>query len=196
MCNCHQSRFGLDVHYSRFLHKVDFTKYFSESKFLIFHTTYILRTSLTQIFRESNLTGLKTSKTTLFLKFLKTLNLDFRKFQHLEIGRFFQKKKVRYFKIIKRVKLIFPLFFRWITVASGALRLYFQTSQPSLGLRKFVAFIVQVYAPVSFGIRKDGHVTNGSRHFFNLIRAGLDHLKTIKERELFKESILNNNFFR
>ena len=87
-------------------------------------------------------------------------------------------------------------YFRWITVASGALRLYFQTSHPSLGLRKFVAFIIQVYAPVSFSIRKDGHVTNGSRHFFNLIRAGLDHLKTIKERELFKESILNNNFFR
>ena len=59
-----------------------------------------------------------------------------------------------------------------------------------------MAFIVQVYAPVSFRIRKDGHVTNGSRHFFYLIRAGLDHLKTIKERELFKESILNNNFFR
>ena len=71
-----------------------------------------------------------------------------------------------------------------------------QTLNPSLKLRKFVAFTVQVYAPISFAIRKDPHVTNGSRHFFNLIRSGLDYLTTKKERELFEGSILNNNYFR
>ena len=56
-------------------------------------------------------------------------------------------------------------------------------------------FVVNVYAPVLFDIKKYGHVTFGAKHFFNLIRSGMDHLTTIKEREKFQDSILNNNFF-
>ena len=90
----------------------------------------------------------------------------------------------------------FHCHFRWITVASGALRLYFQTERPSLWLRKFVAFVVNVYAPTLFAIKKHGHVCFGAKHFFTLIRSGLDHLTTKKEKGLFETAILNNNYFR
>ena len=80
-------------------------------------------------------------------------------------------------------------------MASAAIRLYFQTVNPCLNLRKFMNFVVNVYAPVLFDIKKYGHVTFGAKHFFNLIRSGMDHLTTVKERKKFQDSILNNNFF-
>ena len=65
---------------------------------------------------------------------------------------------------------IFLFFLRWITSASCILRLYAQTKNPSKWLVKMVGYILNIYAPALFTIRKSPNITNGSRHLFNMIQ--------------------------
>ena len=83
---------------------------------------------------------------------------------------------------------------RWITVASNALRLYMQTPNPDKYLKRFVKFVVNVYASVLFEIWEKTHVTDGPKHMFNLIKRGQ---KVIPKEDFddFKNSVLNNNWF-
>lgn len=58
---------------------------------------------------------------------------------------------------------------RWLTLAIRLLQLYTRTSAPSDGLRKIVRFIMQVYGPSWFAIKKASKFTNGPALLFQQI---------------------------
>ena len=82
---------------------------------------------------------------------------------------------------------------RWITLSSNLLRLFAQTSEPDELLIKMVKFILNVYAPVIFDLKRNPHVVNASRHIFNLLKYARE-LLSAEDMEVFKGSLLNNNF--
>ena len=55
-----------------------------------------------------------------------------------------------------------------------------------------VGYILNVYAPALFTIRKSPNITNGSRHLFNMIQLGKDFLKNKAEYSDYKNIIENN----
>lgn len=55
---------------------------------------------------------------------------------------------------------------RWLTTANRLLRLYIATKQPNKKLRNLVSFIIKVYAPVWFSIRKAPYCYSGAHHVF------------------------------
>ena len=58
---------------------------------------------------------------------------------------------------------------RWLTTASRALRLYFSTENPSKNLKLIVQFIMQVYAPMWFRIKKHHDILHAFLHVFETI---------------------------
>ena len=57
-----------------------------------------------------------------------------------------------------------------------------------------MAFILNVYAPSIFAIRKDPNVVNGSRHLFSIIKRAREHLTIKQEFGEFITIILNNSY--
>ena len=57
-----------------------------------------------------------------------------------------------------------------------------------------MSFILNVYAPSIFTIRKDPNVVNGSRHLFSIIKRAREHLTIKKEFDEFITIILNNSY--
>ena len=55
-----------------------------------------------------------------------------------------------------------------------------------------VGYIVNVYAPALFRIRKSPNITNGSRHLFYMIQLGKDFLKNKAEYFEYQNTIENN----
>ena len=53
---------------------------------------------------------------------------------------------------------------RWVTTANTILRLYCQTTQPSLTLKRLAGFVVNVYCPTFFAIKKNWQVTDGPKN--------------------------------
>ena len=90
---------------------------------------------------------------------------------------------------------MFFFYSRWITSASCTLRLFCQTANPSRWLIKIVSFILNIYAPSVFAIKKDPNVVNGSRHLFSIIKRARDHLTIKEEFGSFMVTILNNSYF-
>ena len=59
---------------------------------------------------------------------------------------------------------------RRLTCANRVLRLYCSTEKPSEEMLKIVSFIVQVYAPSWFNIRRNPHSSDGARNFFYMVQ--------------------------
>ena len=59
---------------------------------------------------------------------------------------------------------------RWLTAANRILRLYIATSNPSETL-PFVQYIMNVYAPIWFNIKKNPSCVEGGRHLWKLLSA-------------------------
>lgn len=59
---------------------------------------------------------------------------------------------------------------RWLTCANRVLRLYMSTEAPSQNMLNIVSFIVQVYAPSWFNIRRNPLCSDGARNFFYMLR--------------------------
>lgn len=59
---------------------------------------------------------------------------------------------------------------RWLTKACRILRMYVATENPSKNLIDLVTFILRVYVPMYFNVKHKNSCTNGSVHFFNLVR--------------------------
>ena len=55
---------------------------------------------------------------------------------------------------------------RWLTLAICILQLYTRTEAPSDGLRKIVRYIMQVYGPIWFSIKKAKSLTYGPALLF------------------------------
>jgi len=60
---------------------------------------------------------------------------------------------------------------RWLTLANRILRLYVSTQNCSEGLKVLVKYVMQVYAPTWFKVRKSPGLINGSKHFHSLVLA-------------------------
>lgn len=63
---------------------------------------------------------------------------------------------------------------RWLTTANRVLRLYVGTHGPSNNLKMIVDYIMKVYAPVWFSIKKESCAQNGAHHVFKLIKYSRD----------------------
>lgn len=59
---------------------------------------------------------------------------------------------------------------RWLTKACRTLRLYIATPKPSEALTALATYIMHVYVPMYFGLKYRPSCTQGSIHFFNLIK--------------------------
>jgi len=82
---------------------------------------------------------------------------------------------------------------RWLTTACRILRLYIATSQPSSKLIDLVQYIMNVYIPVWFSIKKNNSMTDGSRHFFKLMK--YSQSMTQKVRVIVNRVLQRNAFF-
>lgn len=59
---------------------------------------------------------------------------------------------------------------RWLTLANRVLRLYVATQDPSIQLCKLAEFVLKVYAPSWFSIKRHPSITSASENFFNIIQ--------------------------
>lgn len=82
---------------------------------------------------------------------------------------------------------------RWLTKASRILRLYIATSKPNVKLKSLVEFIMEVYAPVWFAIRKNPDCFMGSKHQFLMIK--LSRSLPNEVRNVIDPVIQNNAYF-
>lgn len=59
---------------------------------------------------------------------------------------------------------------RWVTTANRILRLYVSTKIPSEGLKLITNYVVKVYAPSWFNIKKNHQAIHGPRLIHDMIR--------------------------
>ena len=87
-------------------------------------------------------------------------------------------------------------FFRWITCACSILRLFAQTENPTVWLLKIVQYILCVYAPNYFNIKKNSSITEGSRNVFKMALNAKDLLEyCAEEYDIFLKKFFNNSYF-
>ena len=85
---------------------------------------------------------------------------------------------------------------RWLTTASRILRLYVATSQPSSVLTDLVQYIMNVYIPVWFSVKKHNNFTEGASHFFKLLNFSRNLTKRAKRvRDVVNKVLQRNAFF-
>ena len=59
---------------------------------------------------------------------------------------------------------------RWLTTANRILRLYISTDEPSENLNTIAQFLMKVYAPTWFDIKKNSSMAYGLKHLFSVIK--------------------------
>ena len=82
---------------------------------------------------------------------------------------------------------------RWLTLAIRILQLYTRTTVPDAGLMNVTRYIVQVYSPVWFKIKKDSKFVNGPSNIFSLLQ--LVKLQPEEVKTIVKPVIQNNAYF-
>ena len=108
----------------------------------------------------------------------------------IQTGPSASKKLLKSFKCIPGVVTAS----RWVTTANNLLCLYAQESNPSENLVLLVRIILNIYAPLIFGIKKDWHITRAPIHFFNALKLSRD-LLLVQHPHLFQVviKVLQNN---
>ena len=88
---------------------------------------------------------------------------------------------------------------RWVTTGSNILKVYLGTSTPSPKLQLLVDIIINIYTPSLINIRQHFHISNGSKHFYNLFEYSRNLFqKKYNERELFAlvvNTLKRNGFY-
>lgn len=82
---------------------------------------------------------------------------------------------------------------RWLTAANRILRLYVGTSKPSANLKTLVTFLLKVYVPSWFAIKKRHSCTDESRLLWEIIRDTRYLPK--RYRDIIDPVIENNAYF-
>ncbi|KAE8741511.1 hypothetical protein FOCC_FOCC012972 [Frankliniella occidentalis] len=59
---------------------------------------------------------------------------------------------------------------RWLTTGSRILRLYVASRRPTASLKNFANYVMSVYVPMWFAIKKQNRAEEGIRHLFNMIQ--------------------------
>lgn len=83
---------------------------------------------------------------------------------------------------------------RWITTASRVCRLFAATKFPSETLVIITSYIVNVYAPTWFKIKKNELAINGPENLFFLIEKS-ELIKNVRARSIVQKCIRRNSFF-
>lgn len=82
---------------------------------------------------------------------------------------------------------------RWLTTANRILRLYVSTVSPSNNLKLLVNYVVKVYAPVWFLIKKNSSFKDGANHIFQMVT--YSRFLPDKQRSIVNSVIERNAFF-
>lgn len=82
---------------------------------------------------------------------------------------------------------------RWLTTANRICRLYVATTKPTQQLKDIVKFILTVYAPSWFRIKKEKSCVNGPQNLFEVIKARI-YLKG-DQKKVVQKSIQHNGYF-
>lgn len=82
---------------------------------------------------------------------------------------------------------------RWLTTANRILRLYVATPNPSTQLIQLAEYVVKVYAPVWFSIKKDSSFKHGPNHVYQLIEYSRCLSSDVKR--IIDPVIQRNSFF-
>jgi hypothetical protein len=83
---------------------------------------------------------------------------------------------------------------RWLTLAVRVLRLYVSTVNPSQKLRILVEYIMFVYAPCWFDIKRDQNCCQGPMHFFTMLQRAKLHVPANKFH-IIADVLQRNNYF-
>lgn len=74
---------------------------------------------------------------------------------------------------------------RWLTTANRILRLYVSENTPSQNLRTLATYIIKVYAPMVFHIKRNWSIVNGPKHITRIIKLSKclpeEHLKVVED---------------
>ena len=82
---------------------------------------------------------------------------------------------------------------RWLTAANRLLRLYVSTEHPSDNLIMLVTYVVKIYAPMWFRIKRNPSCKNGACHLFQTIKNSRSLPKEIKA--IIDPVIQRNSYF-
>lgn len=82
---------------------------------------------------------------------------------------------------------------RWVTTANRILRLYVSTTIPSEGLKLITNYVVKVYAPSWFNIKKNHQAIHGPRLIHDMIR--MCSFLPSEYKKLAFEVIQRNSYF-
>ena len=82
---------------------------------------------------------------------------------------------------------------RWLTTASSILYVYCKTENPSRDLCRLVKYILNVYAPIFFRVKKEYLIQNGALHYFSALFLARKCL-TKTEFTHVKTTFLNNSY--
>lgn len=82
---------------------------------------------------------------------------------------------------------------RWLTIANHLLRTYIGTNEPTTELIDLVTYILNVYAPVWFNIKRKWKCIDGPSNLYKLIKES--RYLSEKNRMIVYESIQRNGFF-
>lgn len=83
---------------------------------------------------------------------------------------------------------------RWITTASRCCKLYASTKKPSKTLYTITSYIVNVYAPTWFRIKRNERAIHGPKNLFFLIQKS-NLIADIEARSIVQKCIERNSFF-
>ncbi len=83
---------------------------------------------------------------------------------------------------------------RWLTTASRVCRLFASTKVPSDTLKIITAYIVDVYAPTWFQIKKNELAINGPENLYFLIKRS-NAITDLQARSIVQKCIQRNSFF-
>jgi hypothetical protein len=81
---------------------------------------------------------------------------------------------------------------RWLTTANRILRLYISEEEPSTALVDIVSYIMRVYVPLWFAIKKYSHFRYGAQHFHKMISCSRNLKSQTKK---IVEKVLSRNAF-
>ena len=82
---------------------------------------------------------------------------------------------------------------RWLTLANNILKLYISTTNPTKNLNIIANYIVRVYAPSYFTIKKNPTISDATTNLFYIIQNS--RYIDIQYRYIIDESISNNCFY-
>ena len=81
---------------------------------------------------------------------------------------------------------------RWLTTASRFMRLYISTEEPSEVFMKIIKYIVEVYVPTWFQVKRDESITSGAINYYSLLRRIISLTSDVKD---IVEPVLSRNAY-